>query len=502
LASSDRTTARFTSRRSAIIETALIVACAGGLAAALATDLYTSTVIVLIAASVIGLLGLPLSWSVPTLVFLVPFRFYVSLPGSKFEFALTNFIIVGFAGACLAAGLAGERPRFRRWELLIIAWLTWTLVSLGWTSQPAGSLRGVFQWLMVFGSILISARCVIEATDPTRAARRILIALMALVGVWCIVGFVEVALGLDSIVGMLGTPAAAALFPLGLLDTKLGAFDFNWRSGNDVQPFGPFINAIEFGIFTAIGLGSAVALAVRRSALVPRWLVLSVFALAAAANVACLKATGWIAAGVAIAVAFVSLGRSLRRVIGISVATLAVIGGVLFAFREALIQRVQDLAAREGQTGATAEALTRPAIWLGYLDVARTQPLTGLGLGAAISYGPVHWTRLRGGDAVAVQLPTENGYLTVLVESGVVGLGLLTATLVGAAVIGLKLSRRFPNDPLAEAGGIAAIGIAAILAGNMTVDAFIGDINGVLEGVLVGIVIAANRLVPLARRIP
>ena len=127
--------------------------------------------------------------------------------------------------------------------------------------------------------------------------------------------------------------------------------------------------------------------------------------------------------------------------------------------------------------------------------------MVGLGVATAHEYGPVHWTRLPGtGTTVAEQVPTENSYLSALIETGAVGLALLLLTVVGALVRGVKLSRRYPGDPVAQGAGVAAIGLAALLAGNMTVDGFNGEILGVIMGVLIGIVVAAVRLVPLTGR--
>ena len=201
------------------------------------------------------------------------------------------------------------RLRLRRWEWTIAAWGAWTVLSIAWTTGLIASLRGVFQWLMVFSGIVLADRPILGAAQPDRVVRRFLIALLGLVVVWSIVGFLQMALGLDPVIAFLGSPGAAVFFAPGLLVTKLAAMNFNWRSGNDVQPFGPFLNAIEFGIFTAVGIGAAVAMTLGRPRLVPRWLVLGALVVATAANVACLKATGWVAAAVAIAVAFVTLGH-------------------------------------------------------------------------------------------------------------------------------------------------------------------------------------------------
>ncbi len=478
---------------------ALPIAAAIGVAALMLGDAYTVAAVVLVAVEVISMALLPLSWSVPLLLFGAPLRFYVTYPGTELDLALTNFIVVGFGGVCLMQWLMQTRPRLLRWEWMIVLWVAWSMLSVMWTTALIASLRGLFQWLMVFSAIVLAARSILHAAEPVRVIRRFLITLLCLVSIWSIIGFVQVALGLDTVIAFLGSPAAAAFFAPGLLATKLAAMNFNWRSGTDVQPFGPFLNAIEFGIFTAVGIGAAIAMALGRVRAVPRSLVAVTLVVTVAANVACLKATGWVAAGVAIAVAFVTLGRSVARVVAVSLGTVLVLGGLVFVFRENLSDRLQSLAVREGTTGATAEAISRPSIWLAYLDAVRERPLVGLGISTANERGPVHWTRTPTGGVIAGQLPTENSYLTALIETGAVGLALLLATLVGAVVRGVRLSRRYPDSPIAQGAGVAAIGLAALLAGNVTVDAFNGEILGVVMGMLVGIVVAASRLVPRVR---
>lgn len=477
----------------------LVVAAAIVLAALMLGDVYTIVVVTLVALATAIAIVLPLSWSVPLLLFAIPFRFYVVYPGTELDVALTNFIVVGLGCACLVRGLLYGRPRLSGWEWTIVAWVGWTVLSLAWTTGLIASLRGVFQWLMVFSGLLATAQALLTAVHPERVIRRILGALLALVVVWSIVGFVEVAAGLDRVLAFLGSPAAAVLYAPGMLVTKLAAMNFNWQSGSDVQPFGPFLNAIEFGIFTAVGIGAAVAMMLGRANLGPRWLVATALVLATAANITCLKATGWVAAGVAIAVAFITLGRSIARVLTASLATLLVLGGLLLAFQKEVVERLEALAIREGTTGATAEAISRPSIWLSYLDTVRERPFVGLGVATANIHGPIHWSRTPTGAVVAGQLPTENSYLTVLIETGLIGLVLLLATLGGAVVKGVRLSRRYPEDPVAQGAGVAAIGLAAAMAGNMTVDAFSGEILGVIMGILVGVVVAAARLVPLSQ---
>jgi hypothetical protein len=63
----------------------------------------------------------------------------------------------------------------------------------------------------------------------------------------------------------------------------------------------------------------------------------------------------------------------------------------------------------------------------------------------------------------------------------------------GAAIVGLRIARRYPGESLAQAAGVAAVAISALLVGNITTDDFAQETNQFLLGVLVGIVVVARR---------
>jgi len=317
-----------------------------------------------------------------------------------------------------------------------------------------------------------------------------------------VVGFVQVAVGRDAVLAFLGSPAAAVLFPPRLLESRMVTQDFNWLSGTGgVQPFGPFINATEFGLFTAIGAGVATALLAGRARLVPRWVAAGTLVLSLAANAAALKGTGWISAIVALLVAAVALGGSIRRILVSTALVVVVATGVVLAFRAPLQERVRQLVVREQAAGTVLTALSRVSIWEYYLPAVLLQPITGTGLYTSVEHGPVRWMAVKYSEtSVAARLPTENGYLSMAIEAGIPGLAALLLVVGGAAVVGLRTARRDLGHPVSQAAGAAAAGIAAIMVGNLTTDGFAQHTNGLILGVLVGTVIAARRR--MAHRLP
>ncbi len=474
-------------------------ACVGLAAAAVLQPLTTIAVAILALGTAI-MAVLPLSWLLPALIFTVPFRFYFAVPGMEAEVSATTLLVVALGGAWLTRLLFSGPLRLRSWEWVIVGFWAWTVLSLLWSVQRATSLRGAVQWTYVATAILLSASAILRSADPARVARRLLQSLLALIAVWSVFGFVEVAIGLPALLRFFNSPLAATFFPPRFLEGKITLMSFNWLSDEDVQPFGPFVNSIEFGIFTAVGLSIVAAASIGRTRLLSLAGLLSAGLLSATANVAALKATGWSAAAAAITLAFLAFGRSVKRVLLTALGCALMIGLLAFVFQDVLVRRLEELAVREGARGATAQAISRPVTWAEYMKTAVARPVTGFGTFTSSINGPTRWTYLPGTSTqVAYQVPTENGYLSTVIDTGFVGLVGLLLTFGGAMVRGAWLSRRHPGSELGQTAGLAAVGLCAIMAGNMTVDGFAGDVVGFITGTLTGIVIAAVRLVPVAR---
>jgi O-antigen ligase len=312
---------------------------------------------------------------------------------------------------------------------------------------------------------------------------------------WSAIGFVQVALGYGTVSELLLSPLSAIVYAPAEMQSKLGAVGVNWRRGESVQPFGPFDNSNVFGFFAAAGAGMAMAALVGRHHQAPRRLAMLTLALAVAADVAALKVTGWLAAAGALLIVFLALGGSIRRVAQWGGAFLIAAVGFGYAVRNLLADRLADLAARELATTGSFEALSRVAIWAHYVGIARQRPLIGHGLYTASTFGPTHASLATGtGASISFRLPPESGYLGMAVDAGLVGLLLLVVVIGGALVSGVRLARRHREDELAQAAGLMAAGIAAIMIGNVSTTAFSEEITSLMLGVMIGVVLVARRV--------
>jgi O-antigen ligase len=467
-----------------------------GVAIALATVTapYRGLLAAILAVMLTAVAILPFETLFLVLVFLAPLRAFAYVPVIGAELSATSLLLFGLAIGLVVRRLLGTRITLHRWEWFIISWGAWILFCWLWASPGKVGIAGVYHWSLFFGAVLLTVRYFDTGRSSEIAARRLLTTVLVLVSFWCVVGIGQVVIGRDRIMSFLNSPFAAILYLPSLLRYKVAAMDFNWLSGHDVRPFGPFINSIEFGVFTAAGLSVAVALAVSRSNLVPKWLAVFTGILALWANIAALKATGWLAALAALLAVFIALGGSVRRLAGFAVIVTSVISLAIAVFHVRLQERVANLALRERDPTAAIAAISRVAVWSHYFRVALEHPLTGSGPFTASTKGPVHWTVLgETGVTLANRMPTENSYLTLAVETGIPGLLLALGVIGSAAFVGLVLARRTPTDPIAQSAGAAAVGIVAMMVGYFSVDGLVQETNQLLLGLFVGIILVARR---------
>jgi O-antigen ligase len=197
----------------------------------------------------------------------------------------------------------------------------------------------------------------------------------------------------------------------------------------------------------------------------------------------------------------VALGGSVKRMALGFAGSILLVGATAFAFRELIVERIVSLVAREGVSVGTLNAISRPAIWLHYVQVARVNRFIGTGLFTAENFGPVQFTTAGASATTTVRAPTENGYLAILVEQRLIGLALITIVIGGACVRGISLARLHKDHPNAVAAGLAAVGASAILVGNLTVNDFANDTSLILLGVFVGIILVASRQLGSVRTI-
>ena len=318
-----------------------------------------------------------------------------------------------------------------------------------------------------------------------------------------------------------------------LLRERLAEFSFNWLAGNRVLPFGTFINGIDYALFLAamVGLASAWLMQVaggRRQeagggeqAAGGRWqeaggrrqaaggeqndclpptasrLLLTAYCLLSIALIGIALLLTYKGSGL---LALAGAGAVLVWALGVTRATASrllppasrfpptaswLLAGVLLlgiVFFEPLVQRGAFLIQRESSASYETGRLE---IWGQALAALPQRPFFGFGLNnAGQLIAPTQ--SLRGGTFIAVANAPESAYVATLVETGVIGFAALL-WFIGAVLVRAYQRAR---ASLLYAGVLAAI--VALLCGNLTVNGLTTDQNGLLLGVLVGMVFAPN----------
>ena len=197
-----------------------------------------------------------------------------------------------------------------------------------------------------------------------------------------------------------------------------------------------------------------------------------------------LKGSGLLAfAGGALTMAIYFAPR-LTRQMQLAILGLVLLGLILtVSFIGPISERTAFLIQREQ---GDSRSVGRLDIWASILPAYAQRPLLGYGMGNSPTSGEVLRT-MRFGAFGTNPVSPESGYLQVLVETGAVGfLGLLT-------FFGITCARaarlvREKKDAAIVIGILSAL--VALWAGNLTVSAFTTDQNGMLMGLLIGLVYA------------
>ena len=249
------------------------------------------------------------------------------------------------------------------------------------------------------------------------------------------------------------------------------------------SPFGTFINGIDYAIFLAAVMGLALPLLFVERTRTRLALVFGCLLLMGIALLVTFKGSGLLALGGAAAVTvLLSFRRPSPRLFAIGLIGLGCVVLLSLPFADLLMQRAVFLVQREqGDTGTAG----RLEIWAGLLQVFFQRPLFGFGLNLSAVLTEPSRTLNRG--AIAFNFPSaESAYISALVETGIVGLAALLVLFVGTL---LRAVRRARSDPLFV--GVAAA-LVALWVGNLTVNGFTTDQNGMLLGLLIGMVYAST----------
>lgn len=450
----------------------------------------------------------PLAWVGLTLLAVVPFQLYLSIPGTSFTLrgSVVFMVLAAFRVLIDRTTRIGVQPsadstfaattRESWWKAAVgLFILAATAAALTAPSRYL-ALKGVMDWASVFGVALVMS----EIVRSERTLKSLVGIVIAVGVVQALVGLAQYAMGLEAVLTILRLPISSLFYLPDLLREKLVDGSFNWIVFNRATPFGTFINGIDFAIYAAAVLSLVLALLLERepSHMPPRssqirlgLLIVSAL-LVATALFLTLKGTGLVALGgglAALASCYLALRnrqpetwrRLSRRAAALAPVAVIVAAFLLLPFADVVWQRAQFLVLRELGTFGTAG---RTEIWASLFQSFVERPVFGFGLNNAVLLAEPMRT-LQGGAFTFNPTNPESLYVTLLIETGVVGL----AALLG--LIGMVLVRAYRNaqqSPAAAAyvGILAAI--AALLFGNLTVSGLIADQNGMLFGAFVGMV--------------
>jgi O-antigen ligase len=462
------------SRERAVILFFGAIAFGAGLFVALGTESWIATLGIVLVFVVIAL-TLPLRFVALAFAALMPFQFYFQIPGSTIT--LRGSLVVLFIAVARVLLLRVTTKRLTRlpvWMLPAGAFLLAALAAAFGALDRYAALKGIFDWLIVFATVIVIGEIV--RSDASRKQ----VAIVLIVGgvVQGILGLLEYVLQSDAILRLLQTSAAEYFMQPNLLKERLADLSFNWYTVDRITPFGTFINAIDYSVFLAAILALVLVLLERRSRAQTIALVASALVIAAALLLS-FKTSGLLAALGGIATIALLQGlRSPSRTIAFVVLVFIVGAVIALPFADLLVQRVTFVVERELGLGG----LGRLEIWTSLAQYFGNRPIFGYGLNNSILLTDPSRT-LVGGASALNPTASENAYLALLIETGAVGL------LAFLSLVALALTRSYQHariDSSLSIGVCAAI--VALLVGNFTVTGFTTDQNGMLLGILLGMV--------------
>ncbi|MBI5652219.1 MAG: hypothetical protein HZC40_17520 [Chloroflexi bacterium] len=443
-------------------------------------------------AILIAAFTLPFTLAAPLLAVFAAAQFYFSLPGTAFTLRGALLFVVALA-ARRWGGLSSP-PKLKTWMFPAALFLCAAFIAALDATNRYSALKGVYDWLAIFLTAFVASEIVASQQTLTRVVR----ASIAVGIAQALLGLAQAAFSVDQVVAALRLPVNDFFFQPDLLRERLDSLAFNWILVDRVAPFGNFINAIDYAIFLAaiVPLGIAIivnhperseaeskGIASQKSlAMTTKIILFAGIVAMIAAILLTLKASGIFALGAASATLgiFILPRLSARaRVIIITFAFVALALAVPFA--GAISECGSFLIARElGANTATG----RLAVWAQLIAALPQRALVGFGLNNALDLIAPTPT-LNGGAFAFTQPAPESGYVAALIETGLIGFSALISLFALTLARASRNARTFKN-PI-HVGILAAI--VALLIGNLTVAGFTADQNGMLLGMLIGIVV-------------
>ncbi len=458
------------------------VLCLGGFGALVSPQWLAATILVVII--FFAALTLPLAWVPMVLAALMPFQLYFDIPDTALTLRVAG--LFAFAAALrllISRFLRKDLARWPAWLLPAAFFLASAVIGTLTAASRYLAFKGIYDWFTIFAAAFV----VSETVRARQQVARLALVLIAGGVLEAALGLLQYASGLDAVLNLLRMPISSLFFQPNLLQERLADLSFNWVVFERASPFGTFINGIDYAVFLAAVMGLAlVGISVERTR-TKLALLFECILLMGAALLLTFKGSGVLALGGAVAITVLLLfHRPSPRLFAIVVIGLGCAILLSLPFTDLIVQRGLFLLQREqGGTGTAG----RLEIWAGLLQVFAQRPIFGFGLNHAAALTEASRTLNRG--AIAFNFPSaESAYVSTLVETGFVG---FTALLALFAVTFRRAVRRARGDRLFV--GVAAA-LVALWMGNLTVAGFTTDQNGMLLGMLIGMVYASTPETP------
>ncbi len=436
---------------------------------------------------------LPRAWLGIVLIGLIPLQFYFPITAS---FYLRGALVFVFAATLRVAllRLAQRDWRSLPWAIPAGLFISVAMISAIGASNRYAAFKGIYDWLPIFAAAFVVGETM-QSVWLKRAINGLVIAGIA----EAILGWLQTWFSPTQMAEALQTEASQWFYQPNLVRERLADFSFNWVLANRVLPFGTFINGIDYALFLAAVLALALGGLLSARKWIPgAWWWLCV-AFLGSVLLQTYKGSGVLALAGAGAIWMWTLGvergkwkaEEGRRVADketayrLLLAACGLLGVVLLLgviFFEPIVHRGAFLIQREaGNSYETG----RLELWRQALAALPQRPCFGFGLNNADQLvAPTQ--SLRGATFIVVSNSLESAYVATLVETGICGLAAL-GWLIG--VIFMRAYQRV-RCSMKYAGILAAI--VALLSGNLTVSGLTTDQNGLLLGVLIGMVFAQN----------
>ncbi len=436
---------------------------------------------------------LPRAWLGIVLIGLIPLQFYFPITASFYLRGALVFVVAA-TGRVGVAALARRNWRSLSWAIPAGLFIIVAMISALGASNRYAAFKGIYDWLPVFATAFV-----LGETLPVAWLKRAINALVIAGIAEAILGWLQTWFSPTQMAEALQVSVSQWFYQPNLVRERLADFSFNWVLANRVLPFGTFINGIDYALFLAAVLALALGGLLSARKWIPgAWWLLCV-AFLGSVLLQTYKGSGVLALAGAGAIWVWTLGvergkwkaEEGRRVADqvtayrLLLAACGLLGVVLLLgviFFEPLVQRGTFLLQREaGNSYETG----RLEIWSQALAALPQRPLFGFGLNNAEQLlAPTQ--SLRGGTFIATSNSPESAYVATLVETGIVGFA-FWLWFIGAVLV--RAFRR-ARASLLDVGVLAAL--VALLCGNLTVSALTTDQNGLLLGVLIGMVFAQN----------